>query len=690
MEGLLEHSDWARRLAMQLVGDAQGADDLVQEAWLTAIKNPPRHTENLRGWIGSVVRRLAASEWRTKRTRDEREQRGARPEALPPTDQLVHEAQLSKELVEAVVAMAEPFKSVLLMRYFRDHKPAQIARELGRPVATVKTQIQRGLEQLREELDGRYGDRRSWCLALMPLVRRTADAGGVGLGAGAWVAAAGVLAIGLWSFGGHEAAAPQDSLVALEPSAPAQTLAVDVPLQAKASEREPQGLAGSSPSVEQDAQVPVLANEVQARPGFLLEGVLLRTDLQPVAGLRLRWTDSGALRWKSASMDVIVGASTWVPVSAKQREQFQTDGQALNAFVQQNFIRADLARALLLGEPAPTIETISDGGGRFHMQLPTRSYNIEILDLHSGVLGRTKTLDSRGQEQLTWFVAQRRTLAGVVVDLQGEAVEGATVIAGGVFPEALRGKLAMGSGLSSKEVKVQTDEKGRFEIKGETIGAKPMVHAELGEARSDTVAVQMPDDPAQEPASVLLRLIPSVTEAPSFVLEGRVLLEDGSVAPRATVVFGTEITSTDLEGNYRLPVGDGDWDLFAARSGTGIAILREPTADRDARGDPLRLADLVLPRASHAIEGRVVDALGNGVANVTVDIYTGITLDRRRRLEDLAAGRSRGHVKTDATGAFRLDGLADRDYQLSLQRETSGTVSDSIRAGSNGVTLVFP
>ena len=51
-------------------------------------------------------------------------------------------------------------------------------------------------------------------------------------------------------------------------------------------------------------------------------------------------------------------------------------------------------------------------------------------------------------------------------------------------------------------------------------------------------------------------------------------------------------------------------------------------------------------------------------------------------------GRDLRHIIVDRKN-WRVF-ASDRDYQLSLQREPSGTVSDSIRAGSNGVTLVFP
>ena len=42
IETLLRHSEWAQALARRLVSDDATADDVVQEAWLAALRRPPR------------------------------------------------------------------------------------------------------------------------------------------------------------------------------------------------------------------------------------------------------------------------------------------------------------------------------------------------------------------------------------------------------------------------------------------------------------------------------------------------------------------------------------------------------------------------------------------------------------------------------------------------------------------------
>ena len=48
-----------------------------------------------------------------------------------------------------MLALDEPYRTVILMRYYEDLTPSQIAEHLGLPAATVRTRLRRGLERLR-------------------------------------------------------------------------------------------------------------------------------------------------------------------------------------------------------------------------------------------------------------------------------------------------------------------------------------------------------------------------------------------------------------------------------------------------------------------------------------------------------------------------------------------------------------
>jgi len=169
MDALLANSGWVRALALSLVRDGQGADDLVQEMWLRALESPPTRADTAGGWLATVLRNLARDGWRRDGRRTARESAAARPEALPPTSDLVARAEAHRTLIDHVTGLREPYRTVVLLRFFEDLPPREIARRLELPPATVRTQLHRALGMLRASLDGTPDGRDGWALALLPL-----------------------------------------------------------------------------------------------------------------------------------------------------------------------------------------------------------------------------------------------------------------------------------------------------------------------------------------------------------------------------------------------------------------------------------------------------------------------------------------------------------------------------------------
>ena len=168
MTALLRHQAWLRRLAASLVADAARADDLTQQALLAALERPP--ADATRPWLAAVARNLARRLGASDLRRADRERAVAPSELLPATDDLVAQAALQHEMSAALLALEEPYRSTLLLRYFRDWKPRAIAHELRIPVATVRTRLARGLEQLRAAVVTRRGaPDRGKALALLGL-----------------------------------------------------------------------------------------------------------------------------------------------------------------------------------------------------------------------------------------------------------------------------------------------------------------------------------------------------------------------------------------------------------------------------------------------------------------------------------------------------------------------------------------
>jgi hypothetical protein len=89
---------------------------------------------------------------RSEERRDARERVAARPEALPATDDLVQRAELLRAVVDHVIALPEPYRSTILLRFFEERSSQEIAVRRGEPVETVRTRLKRGLAMLRDRL----------------------------------------------------------------------------------------------------------------------------------------------------------------------------------------------------------------------------------------------------------------------------------------------------------------------------------------------------------------------------------------------------------------------------------------------------------------------------------------------------------------------------------------------------------
>src|SRR5262249_34848007 len=82
-------------------------------------------------------------------------------------------ARLLERLTSALVALEEPFRTVVVRRYLDDESAADIARSLGVPAGTVRWRLKTGLERLRAELDAKT-PRRQWVPLLAPALSRGA------------------------------------------------------------------------------------------------------------------------------------------------------------------------------------------------------------------------------------------------------------------------------------------------------------------------------------------------------------------------------------------------------------------------------------------------------------------------------------------------------------------------------------
>ncbi len=174
-DALLSRMERVRVLASQLVRQAADHDDLVQEVVARALANPTQLVGDPEPWIRRVLKNLAIDRQRSTARRSAHEEAAKDKDAVAQsTAESVERAEKQRDLVNAVLKLNDPYRTVILKRFFDGLPPREIAKELGVPVATVKKQQERGMAMLRKELEARYGDKGSWAVALLPLLPKSA------------------------------------------------------------------------------------------------------------------------------------------------------------------------------------------------------------------------------------------------------------------------------------------------------------------------------------------------------------------------------------------------------------------------------------------------------------------------------------------------------------------------------------
>ncbi|MGE0190475.1 MAG: sigma-70 family RNA polymerase sigma factor [Planctomycetota bacterium] len=284
---LAAHRGRLRALAEGLLQDRAGAEDVMQEAWLVATGHPPARNENVLGWLHVVVRRLSLRRLRSEARRRQREQVVARSERQPSSRDQLDRLEQERRLIDAIAALAEPHREVIVLRYFEGFAPREIAKRLDAPVATVKSRLVRALTKLREALDREHGGHRSWVPFLAGLVGTPprGPAGNVGLVrlgslamAKKLAVLAGVVLLAAWVGWSVFVPAPSDAPVSVEVHEHSAGLSVG--LQGAATE---EGAASTAPE-DADASR-LLAGD--AVPATSFAGRVVDRDGRGVAGARV-------------------------------------------------------------------------------------------------------------------------------------------------------------------------------------------------------------------------------------------------------------------------------------------------------------------------------------------------------------------------------------------------------------------
>jgi RNA polymerase sigma-70 factor (ECF subfamily) len=140
------HWSGAYRAALLVTGDGAAAEDIAQEAFLSALRALPSFDlrRPLRPWLHRIVVNRAI-DW--SRARALRNEVGADVVAEPAAPD-VAAGRVGDDIAAALMTLGPEQRAVVVMRYVLELTPGEIGAALGLPRGTVNSRLRRGLDAL--------------------------------------------------------------------------------------------------------------------------------------------------------------------------------------------------------------------------------------------------------------------------------------------------------------------------------------------------------------------------------------------------------------------------------------------------------------------------------------------------------------------------------------------------------------
>lgn len=660
--GLGQHVTWLRRLAAALVNDAALAEDLVQETALAALERDPGAGKPPRAWLARVLRNRFKDAARQAIHRQPQPHESALLDRVqdveggPVPD--LERIESGRALAALVLKLDEPTRSTVILRYWNDLPPRQIARQQGVPLATVKSRLARGLERLRDELDRDNGGQPgAWLGAVLPLISHRAVLTKTAETSLFAALAAGVIAM-------------KTTIVATAILITALAGAF-IYLQGPSTPT----VTGKSPREAGDRTV------AAASPQSMESG----TSPSPLQeSVEERRSEIATALPKEAAVEA-------VSMSSVTAQVFDAEGRGIAA-----------AKVVVEGT-TDTAET--DRTGRVTLTSSKPSGVLVMQDSERWVTIRRGIYRADKNELPVVVAGPKVTVAGRVVDGFGAPIPGAQVDV--EMPADLPSRFGVSLASSTRPSWTQvTDDAGRFifEAIPAVAGATMLASEEFHRGGSIDAPAASRDD--------LLITLKARAIAEENRLQGRVIRTNGDAAPGARVALGMTTVPVDEAGLFEIDLarsGGGERITAIERGATVGIVDRTGSASGDRLGwpefvlvrlgpTPLSIAGTIVDEDEKPVVGARVwlgdpaefgvlgtyplqrEALSAGLS-IPSDAVRSVastersdaaTDDQERHGSATIAGESSAllqWVATDASGAFRLEGLEDRPYVIHVSGE---------------------
>jgi RNA polymerase sigma-70 factor, ECF subfamily len=143
------HWPRAQRAAYLVVHDAAAAEDIAQEAFLAAVDGLDRFDRRrpFAPWLHRIV---------VNRAIDWGRREALRASAGSPDERAAGERidESPSELMPALAQLPPEQRAVVVLRYLLEYTPGEIGRMLELPRGTVNSRLRRGLDRLRDLIEG--------------------------------------------------------------------------------------------------------------------------------------------------------------------------------------------------------------------------------------------------------------------------------------------------------------------------------------------------------------------------------------------------------------------------------------------------------------------------------------------------------------------------------------------------------
>jgi len=735
-ERLLRQSEWVRRLARRLVGDAELAEDVAQDAWVAALERPGAGSGRggLAAWLAAVARNLALRRRRREGLRGAVERAAARREARGGGAEEVERMQLQRSLADAVLGLREPLRTAVILRHLDGCSAAEIARRQGCTVEAARQRVSRGLAQLRATLEDELGG--GVALGLAPLLGRGGDAtwwtGGLLVTNKTALGIVGaVVAATVWWI-----AAPREATRPGVGDPVAERTGAGLPV----APPPPEGGGAEEPVRPSGSELGALAGsgrvEVAAAPQRAegaspeLAGIVVDTRGEALAGARVRLL-AGGVDDPEATSDGS-GRFSFPLEPAATRERARLDA-GREGYVSRTLdvepsdaLRIELlrlpelvgrvtdARGLSAAPPGFVKAQVLDGAGKSRWidgeLADDGSYRIAGLPL-----GRLLAVEARARGSSETRILVERLLepertveqdvtlgvgaevAGIVVDARSrEPIASARVWLESFQPP----------GEDSVHPSTRTDALGRFRLTGadeqpEVLGDAPRRYVIFwvgASAEGYGTDVAHRAEPAEESHRYEVELELARVEG---ALELEVALADGRPAKHGLVWAIDARRNVILEvldgaGRHRfegLPEGrialwmtyeedGGTWGSSQAFDGAPERFAPLATGKRRhalraelelVAGQVRRERFVLEPPGEASLAGRVLDLDGRPVADHPVHAQ------RNFGVEGLSIGGATDELRTDADGAYRFEGLFPGRYQVWATTDAACASPDGVK-----------